>query len=301
MKTNFATLFFACIGFSSVAQCTIANHGFESWNSQPIIDFNTSTVIKTYDNPNLNLITLTGLNYWLSPFDVASFMMYDFVPGFNDTMSVYKSNNAHSGNYSLGLQINTTSEMGGITYMMPCSSFSNELKGFVNFSGQAGDSLTVSAVSWASGESMENASSYGFSVITPNGGTWQNFTVNIGPKTDLDTMIIMFNLTSDMGKKSTAKVLIDDLSLAYNDTGVHQEEAETVGIYPNPSNGSFTLKRDKNENCTVSVIDVLGNVVFSEVMNTNSKNYDLSTLEKGMYFVRVSTNEITQNTSLVIQ
>ena len=62
-------------------------------------------------------------------------------------------------------------------------------------------------------------------------------------------------------------------------------------IFPNPSNGVFTLKIESlsPKNITVNIISIQGQVVYNRAFNSNSitENIDLSLLSKGVYFVNV--------------
>ena len=63
-------------------------------------------------------------------------------------------------------------------------------------------------------------------------------------------------------------------------------------IYPNPTNGVFTIDF-KNEVNNIKVINMLGAVILDEKVDLNagtSKNFDLSNFSNGMYIVNVSNN-----------
>jgi polyhydroxybutyrate depolymerase len=66
-------------------------------------------------------------------------------------------------------------------------------------------------------------------------------------------------------------------------------EDKTISIYPNPSNGKFTLYVEGVENTTVQVINLLGAVVFETKVSEQYTKIDLSTDAKGIYFYKVSS------------
>jgi hypothetical protein len=74
--------------------------------------------------------------------------------------------------------------------------------------------------------------------------------------------------------------------------------AVSMQLAPNPSNGQFSLnyKTDRNETITISVTDVLGNVVYTQATNMtmgqNAVMLDLQFLPAGSYSVRVIGNTI---------
>jgi photosystem II stability/assembly factor-like uncharacterized protein len=65
---------------------------------------------------------------------------------------------------------------------------------------------------------------------------------------------------------------------------------DDVNIYPNPSTGilNFSVNGTGKECIQIKVIDVLGNIVFSEmtdITNQSVNSFDLSSYSKGIYFV----------------
>ena len=64
----------------------------------------------------------------------------------------------------------------------------------------------------------------------------------------------------------------------------------TVSIQPNPSNGEFSLKFKTTERNTyqLNVRNSLGQLVYSETINiqgANTKRFDFSRLNKGVYYI----------------
>ena len=64
----------------------------------------------------------------------------------------------------------------------------------------------------------------------------------------------------------------------------------TLSIQPNPSNGEFNLKFETSEKSTfqLNVINYLGQLVYSDIINLqrgNTKHFDFSRLDKGIYYI----------------
>ena len=78
-------------------------------------------------------------------------------------------------------------------------------------------------------------------------------------------------------------------------------------ISPNPSNGTFILNitNAQKENVLMEVLNAEGKVVFSEKIRNNSqeisKNFDLTNLSKGIYFVRLTAGSSNTVQKLIIQ
>jgi len=80
---------------------------------------------------------------------------------------------------------------------------------------------------------------------------------------------------------------------------------EYFEIYPNPSNGVFTinLKNGNIQNYRISVLNQLGMKVYSDkIIKLNNRLYqiDLSNYAKGIYFINISGNQINVMKKIVI-
>ena len=73
-----------------------------------------------------------------------------------------------------------------------------------------------------------------------------------------------------------------------------------VSIYPNPSNGLFTLTSNTSDIKTIEVVNILGEVIDSRVVEgTINETFDMTSFSAGMYFVK-SSNGTTESTQRVI-
>ncbi len=63
-----------------------------------------------------------------------------------------------------------------------------------------------------------------------------------------------------------------------------------VNVYPNPNAGVFTIEARSNSGNTIQLelLNELGQTVQTLTMNASTKSMDISTLDAGMYFIRVS-------------
>jgi len=74
--------------------------------------------------------------------------------------------------------------------------------------------------------------------------------------------------------------------------GINESKTSELTVYPNPSNGEIRLEGITLNTYTINVIDMQGNIVYSE--NNNTK-LDLSTLANGLYFLKVFNENETQS------
>ncbi|MFZ4402149.1 MAG: T9SS type A sorting domain-containing protein, partial [Bacteroidales bacterium] len=63
-------------------------------------------------------------------------------------------------------------------------------------------------------------------------------------------------------------------------------EANTIGIYPNPTNGKFTVNIEKFNNGEIKVYSIVGSLILSQTVNKANNEFDLSNNGKGLYFVQ---------------
>jgi uncharacterized repeat protein (TIGR01451 family) len=85
-------------------------------------------------------------------------------------------------------------------------------------------------------------------------------------------------------------------------TGINENKNNEFAVFPNPTNGIVTITSKVLTPMTIIVYNIVGDMVH-DIKTTQSKTQlDLSYLNSGVYFVRVSTEEgITATYKLVIQ
>ena len=79
------------------------------------------------------------------------------------------------------------------------------------------------------------------------------------------------------------------------------QEDFTVGIFPNPTTGKFTLSGPAFEVSNMKVVDVLGKEMRSKNNFYSTQELDLTGLSKGMYFVEITTGSVTKFAKLVLE
>ncbi|MBF8150342.1 T9SS type A sorting domain-containing protein [Winogradskyella sp. F6397] len=66
-----------------------------------------------------------------------------------------------------------------------------------------------------------------------------------------------------------------------------EERLKSVELYPNPTSGKITIRGVENQLISVRIFSVLG----KEVMNSTSKELNMSELHSGIYFVKIYTKK----------
>lgn len=78
--------------------------------------------------------------------------------------------------------------------------------------------------------------------------------------------------------------------------------AITMNIYPNPSNGKFTVEQaNENSEMSLEVYNAVGEKIFQSEIHDRKSEVDLSDQPNGIYFVTIKTAQETFTQKIVIQ
>lgn len=73
-------------------------------------------------------------------------------------------------------------------------------------------------------------------------------------------------------------------------TGITENAGNNFEVFPNPNNGSFDIQLNNPDNATVSMSNVLGEIIFEKnILNNAAMHIDATDLKKGIYYVKVQT------------
>lgn len=86
-----------------------------------------------------------------------------------------------------------------------------------------------------------------------------------------------------------------------NNVAIEENTLKTLfSIYPNPSNGVFTVSSDEANTYTIEVINILGEIVsVKTIEGIINETFNISDYNAGLYFVKVS-NESSENIKKII-
>ena len=87
--------------------------------------------------------------------------------------------------------------------------------------------------------------------------------------------------TSDGGK--TADCMVTSISV----TGVQDIETPLATIYPNPNNGQFTVVFAEDGANRISIANVSGTILISEIVTGTNCKIDISNYPQGIYFLSI--------------
>lgn len=219
-----------------------------------------------------------------------------------------KSTDACSGNYSVLLtdSVYGVSVGGGVgvqqtayfTGVPPIGvSFCYKYKSTPNDTAQFVTSLVSN--------SYASSASYGFnptSVWTPATVYFSSYN---GPGTDAFQLSIFAACSNAMHVSTDySQLKIDDINFVYT-TGINdKEEQKVIVIFPNPNNGTFTLKNKNSAKIvSVEIINMLGQQVYvaGNLNALTEMEITLSGIPNGIYFLKSYDGEKVYSGKITIQ
>jgi len=73
-----------------------------------------------------------------------------------------------------------------------------------------------------------------------------------------------------------------------------------IDVYPNPSNGIFTVSTNSDNDESYSIYDNSGRVVTNGTLSSFANNIDISDLPKGVYFLKIGDDNDFSNTTRIV-
>ncbi|MBE7441364.1 MAG: T9SS type A sorting domain-containing protein [Flavobacteriales bacterium] len=107
-------------------------------------------------------------------------------------------------------------------------------------------------------------------------------------------------------KTQCSVVTTDSVTVVVGGVGIEAPKSPkgTFSIYPNPNNGTFTIKHNlKNENYALEIVDIMGKVVHRETLKSgNQQEIKTQWLNTGIYFVNIKseTGELVYSSKMSV-
>ena len=80
-----------------------------------------------------------------------------------------------------------------------------------------------------------------------------------------------------------------------------EEGLRNFNIFPNPTNGTFTIELDKISNYDVFVKNMLGQTIYTSKINNLRSNFDFANYKKGVYTIELKDNDITYVEKIILE
>lgn len=83
-------------------------------------------------------------------------------------------------------------------------------------------------------------------------------------------------------------------------TNIEELKESNVAVYPNPTNGLFTIQLESKEKQLVQLYDITGNIVLTQSLENGNGTIDASHLAAGVYTINIKGSESVVNKKLII-
>ncbi|MGB2129088.1 MAG: T9SS type A sorting domain-containing protein [Flavicella sp.] len=167
---------------------------------------------------------------------------------------------------------------------------------FVTFQEDPGDGINLNTVSFEVGLAKIDV---GF-VSTDNKWTYlventtsQNYSVEFTPTASKQYIF-------SLGRGSNGDLTyVDNILMTSPTAGVSKTESPVFDVYPNPASGNVTIESNsiiKN----ASLVNSMGQIVFSTSLNAVKSSLDISSLSNGLYVLNIKSDTAVQSVKLLI-
>lgn len=131
-----------------------------------------------------------------------------------------------------------------------------------------------------------------YSWTGPNG-----YTSSVEDPSGLSAGTYTVVITDDCGGQTTLNATVED------HTGFGEIEGLDFVIYPNPSNGVFTVQfiDFTVTDYSITVTDVAGRIIYTANDSGSEHTLDLTEVANGAYMLRISSNEIQTTKTIVVR
>lgn len=136
--------------------------------------------------------------------------------------------------------------------------------------------------------------------LTPTLNAWNHVAVSLTDFTGLTSKSNIAQLVFASVPSGTSIVYIDNVLFSKKmQTGLASAKSEQVGVFPNPTNKSFTITSTKAIQ-EVTIYNALGQAVLTKAINSNFADMDINTLPNGIYTIK-ATVDGSENYSKLIK
>ncbi len=101
---------------------------------------------------------------------------------------------------------------------------------------------------------------------------------------------------------SNNKTVTDTFNVIVNPANnIENATAETIVIYPNPSNGVFKVKTDLNKSTSIRIYTINGKLIYANENYTDDTLIDISEFSSGQYFISAKIEDKIFKQSIIIE
>lgn len=129
------------------------------------------------------------------------------------------------------------------------------------------------------------------------GDGWGYSTADTGVKVYENGNLIV--AVSGKGEFSNSAPMVRPAAFRQGSASVQDIQVGTFSVYPNPSNGVFNIST--SETVKVSIVDITGKTVYQASSLEDKTTVDLSSLQSGIYLMKVKGETINKTEKLIIK
>jgi len=115
-----------------------------------------------------------------------------------------------------------------------------------------------------------------------------------------DSLMVRFTFISDSLIKNKEGWMIDDFyTFLPICSGINEENSieNIVSVYPNPANNNITI--ESLQKSTIEILNIQGQTILQQKIQQGKTDIDISSLAKGIYILRVTSNDKTALTRII--
>ncbi len=133
--------------------------------------------------------------------------------------------------------------------------------------------------------------------FVPTANDWRMETIDLTPYATATNAQIVFRGIGDYENE----LYIDDINISGGIiTGITSNTTTQVNMYPNPSQGQLFISTSKADKYTVTVVNMVGNVVKTTTFNNTFAKINLSNQANGIYFVTIKGANVVKTEKIII-
>ncbi|MFY9241852.1 MAG: family 16 glycosylhydrolase [Polaribacter sp.] len=136
-------------------------------------------------------------------------------------------------------------------------------------------------------------------VYNPSNKNIQNWPY-FAPQYLLFNVAILPNITSSFTESAMeidyVRVYQQSRNLSVNDESI---DTNSIYAYPNPVIDNLTIKGNIDSNSNLTLYDITGKKIHIFKQNSNVKNHDISFLKKGIYFLKIATQNTHKTLKII--
>ena len=90
----------------------------------------------------------------------------------------------------------------------------------------------------------------------------------------------------------------DDIGGTHLTLSIEEEQWKQLSVYPNPTSDGF-INIKFNQDVKIEVFSIFGKKLIHTKINRTDSKLDISTLSKGVYFIKVSHKGLSLSTKII--